>query len=352
MTAAATGLGCGKLYLAGEYAVMTPGVPAVIAGVDRYLTATAVPADRGRVTSAQYDAPRAFWLDDAQGVAPTGWGEPDLVSRALALGYGICAARGATPEPLAIGITSDLDDAATGRKYGLGSSGAVVVAVIDAVTRAHGVALDAPARYRAAMVVTAQHGAVGSGGDIAAAATGGVIVYRRPDPGALRKRIDADPIAAALEPWPDSGIRPLDVDPAVRLLVGWTGRPADTGEQLRRAGAVADPAEAGEAALDLAAALEAGDGAAIGDAVGRVRAWLAELAAERGTVIETERLAALADIATAAGAPGKSSGAGGGDCGIALAAGPVGAAAIHDAWRAAGVTPLNLGFDQRIRGRG
>ncbi|MDO4610028.1 phosphomevalonate kinase [Corynebacterium sp.] len=363
----ATGLGCGKLYLAGEYAVMDPGGLAVIAGVDRYVEVAAAGASApgpgeppaGRVASAHYDEPRTYRVGPGGAVEAPGWGEPDLVLRALEVAHGVAAAAGAETRVLDLDIVSGLDDAETGRKYGLGSSGAVVVAVVDAVTRALGVPLDAMGRFRAAMSATVLAGAAGSGGDIACAAHGGVVAYRRPDPDALRARVLSDPVAAALEPWPDGEVRRIAVAPSVRLLVGWTGRPADTGDQLARAGRrTPDPgarrafvASASGAAADLSDALEAGDATAVADAVLRARAALADHAADRGTVIETPQLTALADAAWACGAPGKSSGAGGGDCGIALDCGGADVAKLHARWRDAGVTPLDLAFDRRIAGR-
>ncbi|WP_448851546.1 phosphomevalonate kinase [Corynebacterium sp. 335C] len=367
----AVGLGCGKLYLAGEYAVMHPGGLAVVAGVDRYVEAAATGvADRGGsrddgprpglVTSSHWDSPRAYRVGPGGAVDAAEWGEPDLVLRALDAAHRVAAARGAEPRALDIAITSDLDDAETGRKYGLGSSGAVVVAVVDAVSRALGVPLDAMGRYRAAMAATVLAGAAGSGGDIACAAHGGVVAYRRPDPDALRERVLADPVAAVLEPWPDGEVHRVAVDPAVRLLVGWTGRPADTGDQLARANRrTPDPAAlaafvaaASGAAADLGEALGAGDAAGVADAVLRARAALADHAADRGTVIETPLLAALADAAWAHGAPGKSSGAGGGDCGIALDCGDADADGLREAWRESGIVPLDLAFDARIAARG
>ncbi|UUT34860.1 hypothetical protein [Microbacterium elymi] len=58
-------------------------------------------------------------------------------------------------------------------------------------------------------------------------------------------------------------------------------------------------------------------------AIGHARTALGDLARHAGLQIETPALTTLCDTATAAGAAAKSSGAGGGDCGIVLA--PAGA---------------------------
>ena len=78
------------------------------------------------------------------------------------------------------------------------------------------------------------------------------------------------------------------------------------------------------------------------------RTLLQDYERERAVCIETEKLKALADIADGAGAAGKSSGSGGGDCGIALVEVANGADAEETAaditarWQAAGIRPLPL----------
>lgn len=342
--AAGFGAGCGKLYLAGEYAVMTPGTTAVILGVDRYLTAAAYPAagDAGEVRSAQFAAPRRYRLGAGGAVDAAGWSD-DLVAAALAVGHGLAARAGAGARPLRLEISSGLDDAATGRKYGLGSSGAVTIAVIQAVARAHGLDPAPGELYRAGVLAGRRAGAAGSAGDLACAALGGVVRYARPEP-------PAGPDPEALDrPWPGLVLETMAWPAGVGLAVGWTGSPAATGAQLaaagRRAGAAATadfPAAMGAAAEGLWAALGAGDAAAAAAPIRRARALLAGYAAERGIVIETPALARLADAAESRGWAAKSSGAGGGDCGIALgAADPATAAALRADWAAAGITALD-----------
>ena len=78
------------------------------------------------------------------------------------------------------------------------------------------------------------------------------------------------------------------------------------------------------------------------------RTLLQDYERERAVCIETEKLKALADIADGAGSAGKSSGSGGGDCGIALvgvskdADAEETAADITARWQAAGIQPLPL----------
>jgi phosphomevalonate kinase len=67
--------------------------------------------------------------------------------------------------------------------------------------------------------------------------------------------------------------------------------------------------------------------------------WLGR---EAGIPVVTPALARLVAAARRAGAAAKPSGAGGGDCGIALVDSPARADAVRAAWRAAGIVPLAI----------
>ena len=77
-------------------------------------------------------------------------------------------------------------------------------------------------------------------------------------------------------------------------------------------------------------------------AITRNRVLLVQLGRISGHVIETPELTRLVEIARDHGAAAKSSGAGGGDCGIALCPPDKDIAAMNSAWRAASIQPLDL----------
>ena len=170
--------------------------------------------------------------------------------------------------------------------------------------------------------------------------------------------------------WPCLGIRRLE-PPSPRLRVGWTGEPASTprlvaGVRARTRGtgqaahaartAHAAPAYAAYAAFlrasencvgSLARALREDDGRAIAGRIEESRRLLSDLSRTSGIVIETPRLRRLVDIARGFGASAKSSGAGGGDCGIALCPPGTDADAMCSAWEASGIRPLDLSVHSR-----
>ena len=133
-------------------------------------------------------------------------------------------------------------------------------------------------------------------------------------------------------------------------MVGWTGSPVKTDSQLKKAGGADRDFVRGVSSISekLWQALADGDHTAAFACLRENRMLLQDYERERAVCIETEKLKALADIADGAGAAGKSSGSGGGDCGIALVGVSNGAdveataADITARWQAAGIRPLPL----------
>ena len=72
------------------------------------------------------------------------------------------------------------------------------------------------------------------------------------------------------------------------------------------------------------------------------RQLLASLATTTGVLIETPSLKELCDLAETAGGAAKSSGAGGGDCGIVIADKKTGILPLMSLWEKAEITPLPL----------
>lgn len=344
----------GKLFLAGEYAVVEPGEPALLVAVDRELRVTAEEAvGDGQIRSAGYRrGPIRLVPRPDGGVTPVGR-RLDYVSSAVSLAGRLCAERGGRPAPVRLGITSDLIDS-RGRKFGLGSSAAVTVATVAALDRLFGLGLDREGRFRLALLATVQVAPRASGGDIAASTFGGWLEYASPDRARLAHDLTADGVAATMSSpgWAGCRIEPLPEPAGTRLLVGWTGRPAATTRLVARSrGGWREaypgfPADSRAAVAALRAGLAQGPAAAQA-ALGRARGVLAAFGEASGTLIETPRLRDLCDIAERHGAAAKPSGAGGGDCGIALVDAAVDFTDILHEWKNRGIAWLDLGVAPR-----
>jgi phosphomevalonate kinase len=312
----------GKLFVAGEYAVLC-GAPALVAGIDR----------RARVRLARHAGPRRLRVVSLAEAADCSIDQPEAgelpggdVGAVLAA---VRAARAWVELPsgtLEVMVDSrPFLDAA--RKLGLGRSAATVTATVAVLLAAAGrferlacleIAVAAHALFQAGQ---------GSGGDVAAAVHGGLVEVRR----------EAGRLAVADRRLP----------PGTELVVGWTGEAASTVPLLHRFAAASGeelPAlrELCRVAEDAATAVGRGDRRALFASVDRSATLLAELGHETGLPIVTPVLRRLVETARQVGAVAKPSGAGGGDCGIALADSEAKADAVRAAWRRAGIVPLGV----------
>ena len=359
----------GKLYIAGEYAVVEPGHQAVLVAVDRFITVRITQAEdggsadpAGHISSTLYEAQSLTWYRRPEdGVVMVDKQFNDYVVSAIRMVEQMVREAGGRLRYFDLDVSSELDDG-SGHKLGLGSSSAVTVATVRAVARFYGLVLDDMAVYKLALLATDAVQPIGSGGDIAASSFTGWVAYTSPDRAWLHQVSGAPGTgnspggSAGLSElvrmdWPLLSIRRLPA-PGLRLSVGWTGSPASTprlvadvqahtrGAQDAAYTAFLRESEACLSALTLA--LREDDGGEIGLRIQEGRRLLSGLSRTSGITIETPQLRRLVEIAQEHGAVAKSSGAGGGDCGIALCPPGTDMAAMHAAWESAGIQPLDL----------
>lgn len=272
-------------------------------------------------------------------------------------------------------IESDLDDKKTGKKYGLGSSAAVTVAAVRALCKWYGLTLTTPELCKLAIIASSLVKKSGSGGDVAASTYGGWVMYRAYNREWLEAEIemiesgDSSLHKLLRKKWPRFEVKRLKVGAGLRLLVGWTGSPASSAELV---GSVKAGVESGDLTAHnpaktsaktyvktyedfcvqsekcvqkIANALENGNIDALLSGFAQNRALLKDLGEITGTLIETPKLTRLIEVADNAGLPAKTSGAGGGDCGIAIARAEdfdAVSARIEEEWQNNGIEALGL----------
>ncbi|MFD3743568.1 phosphomevalonate kinase [Nocardia sp. NPDC058633] len=343
----------GKLFIAGEYAVVEPGHLAVLTAVDRYATATVAAVDAGDdiVLHSDLDGGRTLFcrrhgdelVPTADAVVPAAF---SYVFAAVSIVHRLLVERAIPVSPFRLSVTADLGDV-DGRKFGLGSSAAVTVATVAALGQHFALELDPMDRYRLAMLATIAVNPRASGGDVAASTWGGWLAYRSPDRAQVTAALARHGVDATMRaPWPGLSVRPLPTPTELTVQVGWTGTPASTPALVAALGGdrTAFLADSNECVERLVAAVEAGDSAATRIEIDRARTLLVDLDLTSGLGIMTPRLHALCDAGAAVGAAAKPSGAGGGDCGIALIerTRPAAIAELTGRWIAAGIRPLPL----------
>lgn len=349
----------GKLMIAGEYAVIEPGCPAVVAAVDRYITIEVKESTENLFSLPQIGIPHAAWrVENGEVRFDHDDSKLRFIQNALAVFYRLLTEKSIPLRPLHITVTSELDDPATGQKYGLGSSAAILSAVLAALLHAHqGMPDTKEAIFKLAAVAHLKTQGNGSGADLAASVYGGMLKYAAFRPDWIFSRLEAGCTISELlaETWPHLDISKLELPPGLIFCTGWTGKAVATGPMVERIGKLREAAtetytaflQESTAAVDkLAESFMQQDAAGVFESIRQNRRALQKLEAAAHTAIETAPLKQLADIAGRFGA-GKSSGSGGGDCGIAFAAGEEKAAALKAAWEAAGITPLALHISKK-----
>ncbi|MGO1829695.1 MAG: phosphomevalonate kinase [Candidatus Corynebacterium faecigallinarum] len=377
----------GKLYIAGEYAVVETGHPAVLIAVDRYLTVRVSPAasDTGHITTDQNAGSRLEWYRRGTADSPNSMViEPDqdqfsFVLAAVRVVEEAAVALGVQLQVYDLDITSELDDD-SGRKFGLGSSAAVTVATVRALCQHYRLDLGLMEQLKLALLASIEVQRSGSGGDVAASMFGGWIAYTSFDrQWARQQRPGRDLLELIAAPWPGLSVRPLTPPAHLRLLVGWTGSPASTSRLVddvqsntegadvsggQGTGTATDADEArspgpGDYAWfleqsrqcveDFIDAVDRDDSTGVFAAIRRNRDLLRGLGELTGTTIETPTLRKLIETAEAHGGAAKTSGAGGGDCGIVLIDPESSVSDIDDllaTWERADIRMLNLHVHQ------
>jgi phosphomevalonate kinase len=295
----------GKVFLAGEYAVLEPGRPALVVGIDRFLEATVEP---GQEVSIEHRG--IVW----RGGPPP----PELrfAARAVEL---------AKPER-GFRLVFENELAIAGKKLGLGGSAAATVLTVRAARPDLGQEEALSLAFAAHWI---EQGGSGSGADVAASSLGGVLRVTGRNPFRSAEEAMALPLRDLLQARP-LGAQRLSVPEDLRLLLAFTGEPADTRVLVRQVRAMAKgdgprwrvcEAAITRACEGLASALASGRREPALQSVRDGAAAMAKLGEAAGVPIVTGPLAKACALAASAGAAAKPSGAGGGDCAVVLAFG-------------------------------
>ena len=346
----------GKLFIAGEYAVVEPGQGAIVAAVSRYLTVTIDEATTvGTLTSTQNPDVIVEWTREEELFRAKEDHPYGLVEEAILVAEQYVRESGTPTNALySLSITSELDDAKRGIKYGLGSSGAVVVATIQAVLDFYETPRTPLLVYQLSVLTNLRLSQRGSFGDVAASSFGGMVYYTSPDRSRLLEQLQSQSIKAICDTdWKDLTIMRLPEIPNFTLLVGWTGQVAIT-DSLIQATEKKRKIETDSAfykeflakshaiVQGLQSAWNQQDIPAIQEGLRANRALLNEFAQVMQLEIETPALQTLCDIAEQIGACAKTSGAGGGDCGICFTQNETQRQQIETQWAKAQIQVLPL----------
>lgn len=342
----------GKLFLAGEYAVVEAGQPALIAAIDQSITVTIEMSSEGSIYSDQQKK-SVSWERVGQQFHVSEKEPYSLIVSAIQQVESYVQQLGVSTSDLyTVMIETELDHAKTGVKYGLGSSGAVTVATVRALLAFYGQSANALLVYQLSALAQLQIGMTGSFGDLAASSYGGVVAYYSVDRDWLQDAVQHYSLLELLRfSWKGLSIQNVTLPTELSLAIGWTGHAASTEKLVKEAG---DKRQQNEKTKqhqtflkDSRACVEGLIKACVDNhkenfqtGILQNRDLLKKFAIEMGLVIETPALMDLCQIAEREGAVAKSSGAGGGDCGICFVTSSEQQKTIYEKWQEKGILPL------------
>lgn len=344
----------GKLMVAGEFAVLEKYQKLVVMAVNRFVYTTLKESNESRITLETFDLYDMEWQYKSNAVhIKTSDKRVQFVQEAMTVVYTYLKEQNVNPVPFHISIRSELDDV-SGRKYGLGSSAAVVTSVVTAIlTKFLPKEPSEKLIFSLAAISHVKTQGSGSGADVAASSYGGFLQYASFQADWLQEAYyQAESITDLVnKEWPYFHVQPITLPADLHMCIGWTGRPASTHELVKGISRLktvdfsfykqfmADSEKAVNTFLD---GISRGDISSIIDGTKQNRVALAEVGRHANVEIETPLLKTLCDLAEEYGGAGKPSGAGGGDCGIAFLPSREKAEELMKAWERAGIKPLDI----------
>ncbi|PKD44455.1 mevalonate kinase [Rhodohalobacter barkolensis] len=307
----------GKLILLGEYAVLEQA-PALVTAIDRHCVVKIAPLYNStfQIRTGNLKLPEVQFTLDSEGDAhfrtPLNSKVENQLRFVLSMLKYVTLRSGKIP-----GASIEIDTApfyhkTTGYKFGLGSSAALTVSLLSALMEYMNKHIEQEDLYREAFLAHRHaQGKLGSGTDIAASATGGVMSYTMPE--------SIDKLNGQVQPhsWPDD----------LHMITIWAGYAASTRSFVSNVNAFRDqkPAEYNkimqtmmELSREGSVAFAKGDTDAFLNIVEDFKSQEYLLGQQSDTEIISDVHQDISSMVQKAGGTYKPSGAGGGDIGVAF----------------------------------
>jgi len=358
----------GKFMLSGEWAVLEVGIPCIVLAVNKRVHCSIEKSDELEFNASdigiknlkgEFNGKKLSWDRELSQEEKQKMILPDkAIELTLRYLYDI----GKKTQNFTISTKSDisqvvLEDGSV-TKIGFGSSAAAVVTIVGAILSLHD--FDITKREnkdRIYKIAAAAHyigqGKVGSAFDIATSTYGGAVIYHRFDPNWLIREMESGKKLNEIvdSEWKSFSVENIKLPEDFILCVAWTKSGANTKVLVLKIREFKQNKEEEywkiinsikKATEGLVDAIKTKDKEKILNLIKNNRKHLKALGNASGNKLETEELAKLADIAEECGAAGKFSGAGGGDCGVAVCFDQDTASEIKKVWKEAGLYPINV----------
>ena len=323
---------CGKLYWAGEYAILESGQLALIKAIPIYMRAEIAFSDSYHIYSDMFD----FVVDLTPNPAYS------LIQETISLVEDFLDNRGQTLRPFSLEIRGKMER--EGKKFGLGSSGSVVVLVVKALLALYNLSIDQDLLFKLASAVLLKRGDNGSMGDLACIVAEDLVLYQSFERKKVAAWLEEESLATVLER--DWGFSISQVKPTLEcdFLVGWTKQVAVSSQMVQQIKQNIDQnflTSSKATVVTLVEALEQGNAEKIIEQLETASQLLEGLSSD----IYTPSLRELKMASQGLQVVSKSSGAGGGDCGIALSFNEQSTETLKNRWADLGIELL---YQERI----
>ena len=318
----------GKLYIAGEYSVLTPNQSAIIKNIDIFMQAEIKFSEKYSIYSDMYDYSVTLEEDD---------GNYSLITETVKTVNEYLQLKGVDIQPFNMKITGKMEK--NGKKYGIGSSGSVTVLTVKAMSKLYSYNISDEELFKLSSYVLLKRGDNGSMGDIACISYGSLVMYTSFDRNLIKEKMKKSSLGEIMDLQWGYKIEKIDCPEKYEFLVGWTGIPSISGKMIIEVknSINSDFLEKSEEIIrNLKNGIEQGNKEIISENIEENGKLLSLLHKK----IYSQKLLELVESAEGLDICAKSSGAGGGDCGIAISFNKNDTEKLLERWESKGIELL------------
>lgn len=214
------GVAFGKLYLAGEYAILEDYSKALLTSVPQKIVTTVEPSEKTTIFDTLHNITVDLYEDNKNFT---------MIQQFILFLNKYTNSE----KTYSIKIYNELHS--NNKKYGLGSSGAVLVSIAKAILTFEKIPFDNETIFKLVTLYNLTHNISGSMGDVAASLNEGLTFYQKFNTSKLNHIIASkDDIKEIINsPWDGLTIKPIYPKAKITIFARWTGEVVDTKEHVK-----------------------------------------------------------------------------------------------------------------------
>ena len=318
----------GKLYIAGEYSVLTPNQSAIIKNIDIFMQAEIKFSEKYSIYSDMYDYSVTLEEDDEN---------YSLITETVKTVNEYLQLKGVDIQPFDMKITGKMEK--NGKKYGIGSSGSVTVLTVKVMAKLYSYNISSEEVFKLSSYVLLKRGDNGSMGDIACISYENLVMYTSFDRNLIKEKMKNSSLVEIMNLEWGYKIEKIHCPEKYEFLVGWTGIPSISGKMIIEVKNSINKEfleKSEEIVRNLKNGIEHGNKKIISENV-EENSKLLKMLHEK---IYSRKLLELIESSEGLDICAKSSGAGGGDCGIAISFNRNDTEKLLERWESRGIELL------------